>query len=95
MSNGVINSVPVTPSSPDPATVTLVAALLRHLLTLLSGAGFLGGLVINDGMLLTIASSLVGVAAIIWSLWEKFRQQKRDHIGSVMSAEMRAPVQPT
>jgi hypothetical protein len=92
MADGAVPAV--VPSSPDPATVTLVAALLRHLLTLLSGVGFLGGLVINDGMLLTIASSLVGIATIAWSLFEKFQAKRKDHAGSVMSADLHRPVQP-
>jgi hypothetical protein len=92
MADGTVPAV--VPSSPDPATVTLVAALLRHILTLLSGAGFLGGLVINDGALLTIASSLVGFAMIAWSLYQKFQAKSKDHAGSVMSADLHRPVEP-
>jgi hypothetical protein len=87
-------TTPVAPSSPDPATVTLVAALLRHLLTLLSGAGFLAGVTVSDSMLLTFASAGVGIGTILWSLGQKYRAAKADHLGSVMSADLHRPVQP-
>jgi hypothetical protein len=45
-------------------------------------------------MLLTIASSLVGIATIAWSLYQKFQAQRKDHAGSVMSADLHRPVQP-
>jgi len=85
---------PTTPSTPDPAVVTLVASLLRHILTALAGAGFLGGLAINDGMLMTAASSLVGIATIGWALYDKVVTQRRDHLGSVLSAKSGVAVQP-
>lgn len=82
------------PSTPDPALVTLVAALIRHALTLLSGAGILGGLVINDGALLTIAGSLVGLATVGWSIYQKVAAKKADHLASLLSARTGVAVSP-
>jgi hypothetical protein len=95
MSSGAIDpATPVAPSSPDPATVTLVAALLRHFLTTLAGAGFLSGLVVTDSTLMTIASALIWTGTVMWSWGQKYRAAKADHLGSVMSADLHRPVQP-
>jgi hypothetical protein len=95
MSTGAIDpTTPVAPSSPDPATVTIVAALLRHVLTMISGAGFLAGVTVSDNTILSIASLFVGIGTIAWSFVQKYQAAKADHLGSVMSADLHRPVQP-
>ena len=83
-----------SPSTPNPATVTLVVDALRGVLLLLSGAGVTTGTTITDSQLLTTASGLVGLFTIVWSLWQQIQMKRRDHEGSVISAEIGKPVQP-
>jgi hypothetical protein len=78
-------------STPDPAMVTLVAALIRHLLTIASGAGFAVG-VHSDSTIAMAASGIVGAAAVGWSIVQKIRAARADHAGSVRSAQIAQPV---
>lgn len=83
--------VPLVPSTPNPQTTALVAALLRHILTILSGFGLTVG-VYNDSTLTVIAGALVSVATISWSIYQKVQAARKDNAGSVRSAELGKPV---
>lgn len=79
------------PSSPDPQTTVLVAALIRHVISFLSGLGLIHG-VYSDSVIQTISGALVGIIMIGWSLWQKYQAARHDHEGSVKSAESGVPV---
>lgn len=90
-----MNPLPQTaePSTPDPATVALVAALLRHLLTIAAGLG-IGVGTYSDSTLTVIAGALCGVAGIVWSFYQKYSAARAAHRRAVMSAKAGAAVQP-
>jgi hypothetical protein len=95
-----VTSYPVTgngayvAATPDPQVTTLVAALLRHLLTIASGAGITVGAV-NDSAIAVVASGIVGAATVGWSIWQKIRAARADHAGSVRSAQTGQAVKAT
>lgn len=72
-------------STPDPQIVTLVMALLRHLLTIAATVGLYHG-VISDSALYTISGAVVASGMVAWSLYQKLVAAKKDHAGSVASA---------
>ena len=73
-------------STPDPQVVTLVTALLRHLLTIASTVGVYHG-VISDSALYTISGAVVASAMVGWSLYQKIQAARKDHASSVASAK--------
>lgn len=73
------------PSTPDPEIVTLVAALIRDVLTIGATLGVVHG-VYSDSVISIIAGAIVGVGSIVWSLYQKYSAKRRDHEGSVLSA---------
>jgi hypothetical protein len=82
---------PTVPSTPSPEITALVASLIRHILTFLSGVGVIGG-VYSDNMIALLASALIGVAMAGWALYQKIQAAKKDHVASVISAETGVPV---
>jgi hypothetical protein len=82
------------PSSPDPQIVTLVASLIRHVLTALAGAGIIASVTVSDSSLMLISSAIVGAGTVAWSLWQKLQAARHDHAGSVASAAGGVAVQP-
>lgn len=64
------------PPLPDTATVTQVAGVVRHVLSLLSGAGILAGLTISDSNLMALCSVGVWISLVGWSWWEKHQTHK-------------------
>jgi hypothetical protein len=82
------------PSTPDPQMVTLVAALIRHLLTIASGAGIAVG-AYSDSSVAIAASGIVGAAAIGWSIIQKIRSARTEHASAVRSAQIAQPVKAT
>lgn len=85
--------ITTVPSTPDPAIVTLVAALVRHLMTVLATLGVIQG-VASDSSIMLVASALVGIAMAGWSIYQKIRAKEKDHEGNVLSAQAGKPVQP-
>jgi hypothetical protein len=83
----------VVPSTPDPAVETLVAALIRHILTILATLGVVHG-TISDSTISIIAGAVVGIGMVVWSLYQKFAAKRADHTGSVISARAGVAVQP-
>lgn len=82
------------PSTPDPAIATLLATLLRYLLTAASAAGIYHG-AIGDSTLSIIAGALVGAGTAAWAIWERFRIAQHTHEVAKASAVAGIPVQPT
>lgn len=80
------------PSSPDPQTTALVAALIRHALTIAAGFGLAVG-TYSDSTITMVAGALVGIGAIGWSLYQKYAAAKLDHLGSSRSAASGVAVQ--
>jgi hypothetical protein len=85
---------PTIPSTPSPELSALVASLVRHVLTFLSGVGVIGG-VYSDSTITLLASALIGVAMAGWALYQKIQAARKDHIASVISAETGTPVKVT
>jgi hypothetical protein len=79
------------PSTPSPEITALIATLIRHILTFLSGVGVIDG-VYSDSTITLLASALIGVAMAGWALYQKVRAARKDHIASVISAETGTPV---
>jgi hypothetical protein len=82
---------PTVPSTPSPEITALIATLIRHILTFLSGVGVIGG-VYSDGTIMLLSSALIGIAMAGWALYQKIQAAKKDHIASVISAETGTPV---
>ena len=78
-------ALPLKASSPDPDLVTLVATLIRAILQLAAGLGIAVGAQ-SDSMITIIASAIVAIGTIVWSIVQKYRATQRDHAGSVASA---------
>lgn len=81
------------PSTPSPATVVLVASLIRDALKLAAGAGLAVG-VYSDSTVTMVASALVGGASVAWALWQKFEAARAAHSAAVASAVAGRPVKP-
>lgn len=86
-----------TVATPDPATVSIVAGIIRHIL---SGLGALGvglGAVgdTSDSNIYIAAGALCWVAAAIWSLWQKYSAQKKLKMAALASARAGRPVEPS
>jgi hypothetical protein len=82
------------PSAPNPEITTLVAALVRHLLTIGATLGVVHG-VYSDSTVSIIAGALVGIGMVGWSLYQKVAAKRADHAGSVASAMRGVAVQST
>jgi hypothetical protein len=87
----VIIDPKAAPSTPSPEVTALVASLIRLILMVVSTLGFAGG-VVSDSTITLLASALVGIATIVWALYQEFQRARKDHIGSVISAETGTPV---
>jgi hypothetical protein len=83
--------LPPVASTPDPATVTLVASVVRSLLIIAGTLGLYHGAV-SDSVATIIAGAIVVLAAAAWSLWQKFSEAKRTHAAAVRSSRMARPV---
>ena len=81
------------PSVPTPDVTTLVAALVRHLLTIGATLGIVHG-VYSDSAVTTVAGALVAIGMICWSLYQKVSAKRADNAGSVESAKRTIAVQP-
>lgn len=87
----------LVPSTPDPATVTLVMALIRSILQLLGGIGVGVGLVLSDAQLMLISGALVAAFTAGWSLYQKFAAARREDMIARINASAppaMPPVQP-
>ena len=84
---------PMVPSSPDPTLTALVLILIRYVLAGLSALGIVHGIA-SDAILEPLAAAVVGAGTVIWAIVEKIREKRRDHAGSVASAQRGTPVQP-
>jgi hypothetical protein len=90
MTDVIVDPQPV-PSTPAPEITALVAALIRHVMSFLSGVGVIDA-VYSDSTITLLASALVGIAMAVWSLYQKIQAAKKDHVASVISAETGMPV---
>lgn len=88
------NNPVYTPSVPDPQTTALVAAVIRHVLTLVAGLGF-SVPIYSYSTILSVSAAIVGLISAIIALYlsikDKYQAAKRDHEGSVASAESGIP----
>jgi hypothetical protein len=84
------------PSSPNPATTALVAAVIRHVLAALGACGVtIGGVTnISDSNLLIVVGANAWLASVCWSLWQKYRQAAHTHAAAQASAKLGVPVRP-
>jgi hypothetical protein len=82
---------PTVPSTPSPEITALIATLIRHILTFLSGVGVISG-VYSDSAITLLASALIGIAMAGWALYQKIQAARKDHVASVISAETGTPV---
>lgn len=82
------------PSTPMPTTATLVKNVLSSALMILGALGVPVGSY-SDSTLMIVASALVTAAGAAWSLWERFAAARKDHAGSVRSAQIERPVKAT
>ena len=87
---------PFVPSTPDLATTTIVATIVRSVLLLLAGAGVVSAQTFLDSsasasIITTVASALVGIGTGCWALYERSQAKKMAHAGAVESAIVRAP----
>jgi ABC-type nickel/cobalt efflux system permease component RcnA len=78
------------PSTPDPQLVALVLGVLRAFLPLLAALGV--HVTTNDANLTILSGVIVGAGTAVWSIWQKYQDQRRDHAGSVASAEAHVPL---
>lgn len=82
------------PSTPDPDLTTLIASLLRHVLTILGTIGAVHG-TYSDSTIQIVAGALAAIVALLWSYYQKRQAAKLDHDGSVRSAQTGAAVKAT
>ena len=80
------------PSTDSPQAITMVAAILRIILTILGSTGIVIGTT-SDQQITAVASGLVVVAGFVWEIFEQVRQQSMRHSAAVMSARRGYPVQ--
>jgi hypothetical protein len=74
------------PSTPSPETQVLLAAAIRAILAALGGVGITWGAKVDQSTVEIAAGALSVIAALGWSVWQKFWQAKLDHAGNVASA---------
>jgi ABC-type nickel/cobalt efflux system permease component RcnA len=84
---------PFVPSTPDLATTTIVATIVRSILLLLAGAGVVSAQTFLDSsasasIITTVASALVGIGTGCWALYERSLAKKMAHAGAVESADV-------
>lgn len=86
---------PLVPSDPNTSYITLVAAIIRAVLQILSGFGFAWALTVNGSQVQLVASAVVMLATVVWSLIQKMQAARNTHDVAVMSATVGKPVQTT
>lgn len=64
--------------------------ILRAVIALLGGLGIAVG-THNDQWYYIMSSSLAFLLTCAWSVWQKRRAKRVDHLGSVLSAQRNAP----
>lgn len=83
------------PSTPDPATITQVAGIVRTIIAGLGAMGLLGGSLaaLTDAQIsaivtafLTVGGVLMWIGAGVWSWWQKRQAQQHAHESAVASA---------
>jgi hypothetical protein len=81
------------PSSPTPDITALVGGAVRAVLALLAGMGLIsaGSPLLVDSTVQLIASALVAVGTLAWSLWVKVQAARRLHASVVQSAATGIP----
>jgi hypothetical protein len=85
------------PSTPDPALVTLVMALIRSILQLFSGIGIGVGLVLSDAQLMLISGAIITIVTLTWSIYQKIAAARREDMIARINASAppaAPPVQP-
>jgi len=87
------NQVDVTelsPKPPNPAYVTLLAALIRGSLQILSGIGLGWGAFVSGDQITMAAWATVSLLTFSWTIWQKFQAARRNDKTSVASAVVSA-----
>jgi len=82
------------PSTPAPDLSALVGSIIRSSLLLASGLGIYHGAAIDDGTLMLLSSTVVGIGSAAWSIIAKIRAAKAAHSTALASAVAGAPVKP-
>lgn len=81
-------------SDPSPSAVALVTAFIRQILPLAAGAGFMWAKTVTADQTTMIATALVAVGSLGWSLWQKIVAARREDVIANESAARGVPVQP-
>jgi hypothetical protein len=82
----------IVPSSPNPTSGVLIGTAIRAALMVAGPSLAAHGVSVDDATGQAVAGAVMTLGGIGWSFWQKYRQAKLDHEGSVASAEMRMPV---
>lgn len=81
-------------SNPNAPMVVLVGGAVRAILAILGGFGIAWAEGVTGNQVTLIASTLVALAAIGWSIYQKIYAAWREHQIAVMSAKGGKAVQP-
>jgi hypothetical protein len=81
------------PSTPNPAAISQVAVILRHLITAGCTLGVIRG-VYSDDALTIVATCIIAIANAGYALYDLRQKKRKDHEGSVASARLQKPVTP-
>lgn len=76
------------------AYVPLVTSLVRHLLTVLGGAGFTWALTVNASQVQMGVSAAMVLVGGVWSIWQKIQSQRALQKAAAAPAMMPAPKLP-
>jgi branched-subunit amino acid ABC-type transport system permease component len=89
MANTSDTSDTLVPSDPSPQMVTLVYAVLRHLLAALGVILGMWGIHVTNvatGDLMVLSGAVAWFFMLALSLWQKYRAAKASHASAVASA---------
>jgi tetrahydromethanopterin S-methyltransferase subunit D len=81
------------PSTPDPNYVAIATAVIRGILQIAAGFGFTWALTVTGSQVMMIATGVVMLMTLAWSVWQKISQARAVHIAAVASASKRRPVE--
>ena len=91
------DDAPVIPSTPNPVWTTLVGTGVRGILQFISAGMAIFGTTCSfcnpsASAVATFAGSAVFLGTFAWSFWQKFASARKDHAGSVASANAGVPL---
>lgn len=76
----------IVPKTIDPLFVKGVAVIIRAALQGLSGIGVVWGSSVDDGQIVILASTIVFIGTVIWSMREKYKARKLRKAAATVSA---------